>query len=494
MSKFARILALILGIVSIFHLWSIDTYIQSWIDLSVFHDVANSFIHGEGFYPQSNPLFNVGREMVIYGPIYFIMEGLAIIIGGTSHFAASFPGVMFIFLFGILIFKSLKSNIGIPFIIGLLLLLFTDPQFSSALHNGRMDIIACFLSFYIFLTTIKFGGTQKEVILIGVLSSLAFLTTPRITPIILPSIVYILYYLIIVKKDYKKLSVLIVIPLVLISLWVYFGFGGFQNAYNYFFVDKTLHLNKSGNLASKFVGGSFTIQRTQYLLYFLTFTSIVLLLLKQGKSLLQKRWFFISISTILIYHFVIVDFGNYTVLVVYIIYFLFVKCLNELKGKTPKLLLSALTLHNLFIFGVISSFVIVSYPYNKSSVLNEFVQKNIESGAKVSGLPLHYFGALENNNSFRTWSNLEIDVTENERQIFNEVKVDYLILKQWEFDNLKKKNYNLTYEKIDELDFSKEYYQEYRDLLNQYKVGGDFLNKHFDFSGSIIYKVHYPND
>lgn len=493
MKFFTRLLATILIVLTCFHLWSIDLFIQSWIDLSVFHDVANSFINGEGFYPKSNPMFNVGREMVIYGPVYFIIEGISTNILGDTHFAASLPGVLYVFLFGILLYKFLKKEISLPLIIGFLILLFTDPQFISALHNGRMDIIACFFALYIFLISVKFTGSKKDVLLIGILSSLAFLTTPRISPIIIPSIIYVLYVLIVNNKDYKRLAVLVSIPAILVSIWVYFGFGGFENAYNYFFVDKTLHLNKSGNLASKFVGGNFKVQRTQYLLHLLTFGSLIFLVIKKGFAILKEKWVFLSLLTMLSYHILIVDFGNYTVLIIYIVYYLFIKCLNELKPKTSSTIFTGLMLHNLIIFGAISSFVIISYPYNKSSVINEFISKNIENGAKVSGPPLYYFGALENNNSFRTWSNLEIDVAENENQIFNEIKVDYLILKEKHYQRLIKKNYNIRLEKIDELDFSQAFYQQWRDILFKYKLGGDYLNPHFDFSGSIIYKVHYPN-
>lgn len=493
MKFITRLFTFILILVTIFHLWSIDLFIQSWSDLVVLHDVTISFINGDGFFPQSNPLFNGGREMVIYGPVYFILEGLAILIGGNSHFTASFVGVMFLFPFAWLILKYIKNKYGALLGLGMLLLLYTDAQLMTAFHNGRMEIMACFFSLYLFFIGQSFSGSRKEIILSSLAASMAFLTTPRVAVIMIPTLIYLTGNILFVRKDVKSFVVLISIPTILVTLWIFFGFGGFSEVYNYFFIQETNHLNKTGNMASKFIGGNFQVQRTQYVLFTLTFVSLLLLVYKRGLSILKEKWILLSLSTIILYYLLIVDFGNYSALLISVVYYLFIRIINELTNVWQRTSLFLLLGHNLLLFGVMASNVIVSYPYNSSDLINSFISRNIESTAKVSGHHLYYFGALENGNEFRTWSKLEINVDENERQIFKEIKVDYLILKEFEFRQIDQEKYQLKLEKIDELDLSKYPYQDWRELLKKYKLGGDYLHPQLDFSGTIIYKVHYNN-
>ena len=98
------LLVLIIGL----HLWSAEIFVQSWHDLSILHDTARTFLNGEGLYPKIHPEFNDGREMLLYGPIYFVLQGGVIALFGKSHLIGVILSLISGFAFAFAVYRYAK--------------------------------------------------------------------------------------------------------------------------------------------------------------------------------------------------------------------------------------------------------------------------------------------------------------------------------------------------------------------------------------------------
>ncbi|MGB1296085.1 MAG: glycosyltransferase family 39 protein [Flavobacteriales bacterium] len=475
---FITIGLILLGI----HLYFFTDFQPSWYDNVLFNSASASLHEGKGFLADAHPLYNGGREMLMHGPVYYVLQSWVIGLLGNSHFNFLIIPFICLSLITIILFRRETKYVAAVAVI----LLLSDAIFSKAIHNGRMDILASFFIFIIYYLSAHFTNKKKDIIYIAILSGLAFLTTPRIVVLIAPSILWIIYN-VIKSKNYNLLIYLITIPLLMIVAWLYFGFGGLENAFNYFFVEKTMHHNVEGNLVSKFVGGNWTIFKSQWAA---TITFIFLFFLGIfNKTVKSKPWFWIISSTILLFYIMVKDVGLYSSLFLPLLYLFISKLSIETFNRNYQPLLLGVLFFNSLIIGVKSYYIFYAKEYNTSNTIKQVLTEYTNETDKICGSLISYFSVLEVNREFRLFCRFEVDMDENMKDIINDKDIDYLILNTYDQKLFNTYEYPYKLEEVYEFNHDGAKYLEVKEKLNSTPLKGNFLNPEYELNGMKLYKV-----
>ncbi len=281
------------------HVLTLNISPVPWFDEVFFLSISESFKEEGVFRLAMAPYYD--KEILTYGPIYFVLTALSTEVFGLGVF--QFRIVNFLFsLLAVFAFKKILStnfNLSKTSAFGLSLALFLEPIFHANSHGGRMDMVALFfvlMSIHHYLKSHYNKEIRYSILLSGVFASLALLTTPRLAVFIFAIPLMLLIELIRSKLNIRILKKALlwgIIILFVYSIWVFVAFGGINEMLDYY-----------SNL-TQFVGGKWLLPTEFLPTMGLSFLSLVLILIFSRKNL--KIFFldaklFIPVASIITFH------------------------------------------------------------------------------------------------------------------------------------------------------------------------------------------------
>lgn len=380
-----------------------------WFDETYFASMTRHFVLTGEFIPDVGPMLDYYYpQSKAYGPGYFMVTSLFYQIFGISLFWMRFPGLVFGFLFVGVCYKLLEiSNVKRIWRLVYVALLLTDTIFLQNIHSARMDSMALFLAGTGFWFFIKASKDQKwlNYILAGLFFGFAMLTTPRVAVSIL-GVVAVSVVLFVSKPSLKataKYAVMgILIPLVY-SIWVYWGFGGPIQFWNYFFGPPKEQLYYE-NLAQGYIGNTGYVPSFQWPVLLLVVAVVFLLLILKKRR--QPILFWISAVNVVLFYKLVNDTGIYSVFCMPFAYFIVVISIDQiqinwLKERFLPVLIGLIVSLNLGIFTIKNMAIWITMPAKNSELVTDQIKKIIPPGSKVIGDEVYYYSVLKSGSDFQ---------------------------------------------------------------------------------------------
>lgn len=212
-------LYLIIAVALLINIITIATF-PSWFDEAFFANVSFNLLNGDGFNLDLIPGY-AEHQILIYGPVYFYIQAGLIHLFGLQEVVFRLPnllagyGVIFL-LVAILKQSGIRQGLILFFVLAVVV----DISFNRNLVYGRMDLIALFFVVFALYLLMKvslnanirsFGGW----LLVGLVSSAAYLTSPRAL-FLLPLVFVIAIHKLLI--DYRKPSNTVTIYTIIITL------------------------------------------------------------------------------------------------------------------------------------------------------------------------------------------------------------------------------------------------------------------------------------
>lgn len=327
------------------------------------------------------------KEALSYGPVYFVLNSFIYHLFGSGIYQARILTLIAGFALTVLLWKASKQ---IPILWAALFML-TDPFFSNAMHEGRMEILALMFAFGAVLFCEKKGGISY--LFAAFLMALAMLTTPRIIIVLIPFLAIKLQEL--QKKEIKWISFTIFLLVLIVSymIWIYWAFGSIHDWLAYY---KTV-LRGNNEAPHGYLGGNFYIPKHEYLLLFFTLLFIVVGIMKYRKKYFTKH-IFLALATILLFYIFIYDWGVYSVLIIPFFYLIIFHGFNALLTKRAAMYFAILlVLFNLTYQGLKISMVLKTRKQRDPKAVTDFLHKYVPEGTKVAGSSLVYYQFIGRN-------------------------------------------------------------------------------------------------
>jgi 4-amino-4-deoxy-L-arabinose transferase-like glycosyltransferase len=318
-----------------------------------------------------------------------------------------FPALLFGFGFMLLAYRMLK-NAGITAFFRNLffLLLLFDPIYLQNIHSGRMDSLALFLAglgSLQLLNGIRKGKTMPY-LFAGICFGLAILSTPRIS-VNLVGAGLVAFLIFLSNPGWRAWFRLLLIPLLVVALysvWVFWGFGGYQQAWDYFFGQPKEKLYYD-NLAQGYISFKKYIPAFQY-------PAILLLVSMLGNWLFRRRpvpWiFWLCFFNLLGYYALVRDTGIYSIFSMPWLYMLLV-ILGDVFLIYPaaqtrmKWAISFLIFLNAGIFGAKNLLVFLSAPSRDDALAYPQFSSLIPKGSRIIGDEAYYYLAIRSGSDFQ---------------------------------------------------------------------------------------------
>jgi len=156
----------------------------SWFDEAFFANIAFNLANGDGLTLDLIPGYYKG-EIYLYGPVYFFLQSWLVGIFGLQDFIFRLPNLLTAYLSVLLLAGVLGQN-DVPRLYRALFVVaaVVDVSFNRNLVSGRMDMLAVmFVSLALYLAARQPTNSREAPyirwLLIGGMSAVAFLTTPR---------------------------------------------------------------------------------------------------------------------------------------------------------------------------------------------------------------------------------------------------------------------------------------------------------------------------
>ena len=264
MSRTLNYIALAIVIFSaLTNLETIRTF-PSWFDEAFFANIAFNLAQGKGLVLDLIPLYFKG-EIYLYGPIYFYLQSFLINSFGLQEFIFRLPNLISAYLTIFLLVNILRQHsISRPYWILFVIAATVDVSLNRNLVSGRMDMLAVvFATSALYLINYSSTKIEKSVyirwLLVGGLSAIAYLITPRILfllPVVFISGLYKLFFekheSSSLQKNWLGLGVAILAFTLPIAAWIQYT-GGI-NVYISLFASNT---GTSNHIAPSFFRSSF---------------------------------------------------------------------------------------------------------------------------------------------------------------------------------------------------------------------------------------------
>jgi len=299
-----------------YHSMTLKISPMPWFDETYFASLTLHFIESGDFMADIGPMLeSFYPQSKAYGPAYFLVTGFSIKVFGFGILQMRLPalifGLLFLFVFDkILIVSEISRSVSNLAVCTLLF----DAIFLQNIHSARMDSMALLLvglGIYHLLKAMNKEATI-DFLACGIYFGLAALTTPRIAVCLFgPGLIAATFFL--SKPGKKRFLHLLCIPVLvflLYSIWVFWGFGGYEAAYNYFFGQpkETLHFK---SLADGYISAKKYIPPFQYPVL-LIFTVFLITTFYFRRS---TKWiFWISLVNLLAFYSLVNDTGMYSIL------------------------------------------------------------------------------------------------------------------------------------------------------------------------------------
>jgi hypothetical protein len=412
-------------------LFTLDFIPLPWFDEVFFADMTHSLNKFGGLYLRFSPYY-YNEEILLYGPVYFWVQlvlakalGLKVLIFRLLNFIAGFT---FLLLFRNYLKESghFDKNADL-----LWLILFLDPVMQFNLHSGRMDFMALILSFSGFLVFMLQKKTEKPLISVasGLLMASGFLTTPRILFFLIPAAIYLLVCF--SNKYFRALMIAFFAALVPVVIWIFYKFEN-PVAYIRYFSSVPIVAGHIGPLR-----GSASLWRYNY--YFIWYLLIIFSLFIQTENwfrfrkLNREAVFFCSV--ILLFHFLVVEKGPYSAMIVPFYAGLSYLSWKDMDSRSSLFKIFPLIwrINLLFFFCIFlakTGLGILNYSKTSEARLIERLPRSLLEGKKVVGSFEYYY--IMNSLGCQFYGFQLGEVYHRKNFHFNNVDFDYLILTKQE--------------------------------------------------------------
>ncbi len=401
------LLVLAAGFLFLFHLFSLSISPLPWFDETYFASMAMHFSETGEFMAPIGPLIDYYYpQSKAYGPGYFLVLSGIIRTFGLGITQIRFPGLAFGFLFVFVVFKILQQQkVSFRLSVAAAVLLVFDVIFVQSIHSARMDSMALFFAGSGIFFELRALKTKRlyDFVYCGIAFGLALLTTPRIAVCLIGPCLVLLGYFIkdLSPKSFLQGFIVLMSVALLYSIWVFWGFGGYSEAWQYFF-GKPREVIAAQNLADSYIGGNLFLPVFQK-------PSIALAIILALAGLLNAKirrhpLFLICLINIPAFYLLVADTGIYSILNMPFVYLLMALSLKEisLPGKlNPLWVLIPVFLINFGIFCVKNLIVwTFANQRNAETVLTE-VKKRIPKGSRVIGDDCFFYVIVQSGSDFQ---------------------------------------------------------------------------------------------
>lgn len=405
--------------------WSIYTLQYTptpWVDEVYFASVTQSLTEGNGL---TLPV-GLNQEVYHYGPVYFLLTSLAVLVGGFNLISIRIVGLIFAFIAAFLLYKILRAKeVDKKIAILITILLLFDQLFVYSSHIGRMETVAVsfFMIGWYLYERYKQKLSVKVIAIISLCLLLSFLTTTRSVVIILPLGIALLVNLI-KNMKWKEMAVLFIIPIVGFTIWVYASYGSFSSMLQYFTSNEDSY--SEGTLLNRFIGGSFIISKTHYPLVLATLLVIV-------HSIKYKYYKEIQyyLYTILLFYIVVHSTSDTYSVMILPLYYLIIgvglnKVISQKQSQRPCYIMALcavglILMVNAATFATKWLMIESSKEYREKPLVDEWISKRIPEGAIILGSDSYYYSFIDHHCRFKSLT----QVYKNDNQFDGFLNNDY---------------------------------------------------------------------
>jgi len=347
-------------------------------------------------------LYSLDKEILQYGPIYFMLTKFSLSFFGFGIFQFRMVNLLAGLLSIWISYRILKLFIPNKNALYLFVVLIsTDAVLFQNMHSGRMDLVALFpvlCAVYLLFKNLR-DLKMKYVGGVSLLVSMAMLTTPRVIFFTIAIGFYIVY---IHHKNLNKLTLSILLYGGILGFvycaWIYIAFGDISNFLNYYSSNATLNAH---------IGGNFYIQKIQYPLVaiFLLFSMIGLLKLVDTN---KKIFIVFAVGTIILFYLIVFDYGLYSVFILpfyYISIFILISTIsiryNRLKPIIGIILLIAINVSSMVFKGL---YIGVFYNERNNRELTERFRSLLKPNSNLLGEDRFFYASELSDCSFESFS------------------------------------------------------------------------------------------
>lgn len=402
---------------------SLVFYSLPWYDEVFFADITHSLVVNNTL--TLNMLLSP-VEASVYGPVYFYTQKVIIYFLGFGMWQFRLlnlaSGIALLIIFLTIAKKLNISKLNICILIALIAF---DSRFLFNMSGGRMDLFALALfmgGWLLFRNTAK--RTYMVIVIAGLLSSLSFLTTPRIGFYFL---VYILIFILEFTKSNNRNKIFIQFlvfgfaVLAPVLIWIFYSFGNLTSYVNYVFNNPAI--------ANHFGSSIFPV-KYQIPLIILWFLSGVFVFRSKGNIL---NPLLVALFSLPFFHLVFIkEVGPYSAMMMPFIYSGIVIGVNSMPVKKLSVIPGIIAVY-MFLFSLSSAFNnIASVEFTNPDSFNTFFRsQGIINTNVLADFPYYYF-VTENDNRFISFFNNKTELTANN---LNKYNIGFAVITKENFNN-----------------------------------------------------------
>ncbi|WP_430810979.1 MULTISPECIES: ArnT family glycosyltransferase [unclassified Carboxylicivirga] len=420
----------LLGAFALWHLWSLNYSPLPWFDETFYVSITRALLSGKGFMLEVCPIQTGGKEVLTYGPIYFLLTGLSFLLFGTGIFQFRIVALLFAAL-SLFVFNRIASQLSMSKTIRrvLLLLLIVDVITVQNSHSGRMDMVALFFGLLAWWAYLQPGKHRKHILIMAIAGVAAVLTTPRIVVVVFPLFIYALYQFIRSKKMLHA-GLITLLPALVYFIWIVVAFGSITGFIEHF-TGPAMEDSDAANSIFNYMGGNLYIPFYQWPVILTAFLSAGLIAAKRHKLSIL----FLFVLPILSFYIVVADTGAYSALIMpfwYMIIGLGLTLISQRKitqvsriGVYGMVLIIALC--NTGIFTLKAATIIGSQAIRDPQPLQEWVNTHIPQNSKIVGDDRFYYACIKNQCTYQYIDRVK-DPATRARFHLNHFQPDYLFI------------------------------------------------------------------
>jgi hypothetical protein len=248
------------------------------------------------------------------------------------------------------------------------------------------------------------NNTYKSYVFAGLFLGIAILFTPRIA-VNLFGAGLVAFLVFVLKPNWKNWIRLLLIPVLIVTLyyiWILWGFGGFAEAWNYYFGQPKEKLYYD-NLAQGYISMEKYIPVFQY-------PALLILLALLGLCIFKRRplpWvFWLSIFNLIGYFLLVRDTGIYSIFSMPWVYLCIIILANEfdlfrLGPIKINWVLNIILSLNLVIFLVKNLVITLSASGRNDAMAYSQFSQIIPKGSRIIGDEVYYYLAIESGSDFQ---------------------------------------------------------------------------------------------
>ncbi len=384
----------------------IEKYMVPWFDEVFYADVSLDFLNNGTFFCRVDAP-RTTLEVLIYGPVYFVMSAFSFHCFGVGMWQFRWIGLLSAFVIFAILVKKLSKGTSALYAFLFLILIATDRVVNFNMHSGRMDMLAMFfllISVLLFSHKEQSNFSYKDV-LSGLFLALAALTTIRIL-FFLPFVIFLPF----LQPDRRvrmrlfiRLTTVVVVLIIAYINWIYYAYGSVKGMIEYMNKMSASLVNQHfsgfpGNIFDKLFRKWYEAPK------FLAFYISVIYLFRKGKfagDIVLSFFVLLTMGFILL----VDEVGPYRAMVFPFVYFVILYAVfqfqSSIENKRKKYLFYAI-----YLFIVVVNIIFISARYaviwgswraTSSVQLDQIIKNTIEPKSKVWGDFKYYYACKKIN-------------------------------------------------------------------------------------------------